>query len=334
MLPAPAAFPWRSCRATGVTMRASPNCRPWRRTCLPASTAISRLAAPPICAARSTSPRISAGLAPDHALPPEPVPPHGVHALDIAESRAARSRCIVFYRALSAWPATSRRSRRWPRALDAQGLNVRALYVGSLKDRATGAFVAQTLRDWRPRIVLNATAFSARLDDAPLAAGSRRRSRVAGRLRRHEPRSLGGVAARPVAKPTSPCRWCCRSSTAGCSPPRFPSRRKQATRRRSRICPRRAPPDPDGIAAAAERAAGWARLAATPRPERRLALVLSDYPGAAAARRRTPSASTPSPARAARFCAARCTRISMSATACRPERDSSPRYARRRRTTS
>ena len=39
-------------------------------------------------------------------------------------------------------------------------------------------------------------------------------------------------------------------------------------------------PDPDGIALAADRAAGWARLARTPAAERRIAIILSDYPGA------------------------------------------------------
>src|SRR5215831_13953410 len=40
-------------------------------------------------------------------------------------------------------------------------------------------------------------------------------------------------------------------------------------------------PAEEGIAAASRRAASWARLATTPRAKRRLALVLSDYPGAA-----------------------------------------------------
>jgi len=37
--------------------------------------------------------------------------------------------------------------------------------------------------------------------------------------------------------------------------------------------------EPDGIALAADRAAGWARLSATPRDRRRIAVMLSDYPG-------------------------------------------------------
>ena len=40
-------------------------------------------------------------------------------------------------------------------------------------------------------------------------------------------------------------------------------------------------PASEGIAAAARSASLWARLATTPRAERKLALVLSDYPGAA-----------------------------------------------------
>ena len=39
-------------------------------------------------------------------------------------------------------------------------------------------------------------------------------------------------------------------------------------------------PDTDGVALAVDRAAGWARLAATPAGQRRLGIVLSDYPGA------------------------------------------------------
>ncbi len=38
-------------------------------------------------------------------------------------------------------------------------------------------------------------------------------------------------------------------------------------------------PDADGIALTADRAAGWARLAATPAAKRRVTIVLSDYPG-------------------------------------------------------
>ena len=93
-------------------------------------------------------------------------PLHGVHALGVAEMPGRPLAVIVFYRAYLL-AADLAPIEALARALDREGLNVRALYVGSLKDRDTGAFVAATLRDWRPSIVLNATAFSARLDDAP-----------------------------------------------------------------------------------------------------------------------------------------------------------------------
>ena len=38
-------------------------------------------------------------------------------------------------------------------------------------------------------------------------------------------------------------------------------------------------PDADGVALAADRAAGWARLGIAPAQDRRIAIVLSDYPG-------------------------------------------------------
>src|SRR5690606_5080282 len=44
--------------------------------------------------------------------------------------------------------------------------------------------------------------------------------------------------------------------------------------------PIRLRPDAGGIALAADRAAGWARLRAPPAQERRVAIILSDYPGA------------------------------------------------------
>ena len=107
-----------------------------------------------------------AGLAPDHGLAAEPLPMHGVHRLDVPEVPGRPLAAIVFYRAYLL-AADLAPIEALARALDQEGLNVRALYVASLKDRDTGNFVASRLRDWAPQIVLNATAFSARLDDAP-----------------------------------------------------------------------------------------------------------------------------------------------------------------------
>src|SRR4249920_2789398 len=135
-----------------------------------------------------------AGLAPDHGLAAEPLPMHGVHFLDMPETPGRPLAVIVFYRAYLL-AADLAPIESLARALDRENLNVRGLYVASLKDRDTGDFVASILRDWSPQIVLNATAFSARLDDAPSpleAAGAPILQVVfAG-----SSRSLAGLAAR------------------------------------------------------------------------------------------------------------------------------------------
>src|SRR3990170_47063 len=107
-----------------------------------------------------------AGLAPDHGQSAEPVPMHGVHRLDVPDVIGRPLAVIVFYRAYLL-AADLAPIEALAQALSQEGLNVRALYVASLKDRDTGHFVASRLRDWAPQIVLNATAFSARLDDLP-----------------------------------------------------------------------------------------------------------------------------------------------------------------------
>ena len=103
-------------------------------------------------------------------------------------------------------------------------------------------------------------------------ARSCRRFPSAARRRPGRPRRAGSPP------PTSPCRWRCRNSTAASPPVPSRSRRRSLPIRRS---PSRAgvqAPDAGGIDAVADQAAAWMRLARTPRRERRLALVLSDYP--------------------------------------------------------
>ena len=160
-------------------------------------------------------------------------------------------------------------------ALRARGLGVRGLFVGSLKDAASASFVAESLRAWRPRLVLNATGFSARGDgaspldaaDAPVLqlvlSGARRTAWEA------DARGLGPAdLAMQVVLPELDGRLLTtaisfKQPDAAATPP-F-ARTLHA-------------PDEDGIALAADRAAGWVRLATTPRASRRLAIVLPDYP--------------------------------------------------------
>ena len=157
---------------------------------------------------------------------------------------------------------------------------MRALYVGSLKDRDTGAFVASRLRDWAPHIVLNATAFSARLDEAPSpleAAGVPVLQLVhAGSGRDAWQQSSRGLSQTDLAMQVVLPELDGRLMTTAIS-----FKGEQSEVEGLEFARAAHQPSEAGIAAAAKRAAAWAKLATTPRGERRLALVLSDYPGAA-----------------------------------------------------
>ena len=214
-----------------------------------------------------------AGLAPDTAAPAEPMPPHGVHALDlIGEPLAA----IVFYRShLAAGDIAPVAA--LAQALRERGFAVGTLYAASLKSPPTAAFVAGTLAAWRPAVVLNATGFSARADGAsPLdAAGAPVLQLVlAGSMRDAWAGSARGLSpadlAMQVVLPELDGRLLTGAISFKAEDTRVPALQYAPTRN----CP-----DPDGIALAADRALGWARLAGKARAERRLAIVLSDYPG-------------------------------------------------------
>ncbi|RJF88248.1 cobaltochelatase subunit CobN [Oleomonas cavernae] len=158
-------------------------------------------------------------------------------------------------------------------ALRARGLGVRAYYVASLKDATCTAFIAGHLRDTRPAVIVNATAFSARLDNqaSPLDAAGVPVLQVtlAGSTKPAWAASARGLAqsdlAMQVVLPELDGRLLAGSI----------SFKEEAGARTIHA------PDADGIALVADRAVGWARLGRRAREERRLALVLSDYPGAA-----------------------------------------------------
>ena len=220
-----------------------------------------------------------AGLAPDHGLAAEAVLMHGEHRLDVPEVPGRPLAAIVFYRAYLL-AADLAPIEALARALDQEGLNVRALYVASLKDRDTGNFVASRLRDWAPQVVLNATAFSARLDDAPSpleAAGAPILQVVfAGSSRQAWQDSPRGLSQSDHAMQVVLPELDGRLLTTAIS---FKAEESEvAGLEFARVAHQ---PAPEGIAAAACSASLWARLATTPRAERKLALVLSDYPGAA-----------------------------------------------------
>ena len=220
-----------------------------------------------------------AGLAPDHALAAEPLPMHGIHDLGIADKPGCSLAVIVFYRAyllagdLAPIDALAA-------SLDAKGLNVRALYAGSLKDADSALFVETTLREMRPSVVLNATAFSARLGDAPSplegACVPVLQLVISGSSREAWQASSRGLSQADLAMQVVLPELDGRLLLSAIS-----FKAEQCEVEGLEFARVAHAPSPDGIEAASSSAAHWARLGTTPRFERKLALILSDYPGAA-----------------------------------------------------
>ena len=216
-----------------------------------------------------------AGLGPDDGADAQPVPQHGVHTLDLVEDRPLAA--LVFYRShlLSADVAPVE---ALTAALHARGLAVGAMFAASLKSPDCAAWVASSLRAWRPAVVLNLTAFSARADDGPSPLDASGvpvlQAVLAGSSRDAWAASSRGLTqadlAMNVALPELDGRLLTGAVSFKAEGALVPGLQYVRTVHA---------PDPDGVALAADRAAGWARLAGTPRAMRRVAIVLSDYPG-------------------------------------------------------
>ncbi|MGJ4857456.1 cobaltochelatase subunit CobN [Labrys sp. La1] len=161
-------------------------------------------------------------------------------------------------------------------ALGAEGLAVSALYVGSLKDGETAAWVRRQLEDLQPRVILNATAFSALADDgaSPLDVAGCPVLQVITSSSAQEAweASTRGLSASDLAMHVALPELDGRLSAGVIS---FKAEREEGTFSRLAHAPHH-----ERIAAVAAKAAAWARLAAKARTERRLGLILSNYPGA------------------------------------------------------
>ena len=161
-------------------------------------------------------------------------------------------------------------------ALVARKFAVEALFVSSLKDTAAAYIVAETIDAFRPDVILNATAFSARGDgaavldraDAPVLQVSFGLSSREAWLA--SPRGLGAAdLAMNVVLP----------EVDGRIPAPFISFKAEAPADDAQEYARVLHRAEDGrVAAAADLATNWARLRRTPRENRRIAMVLSDYP--------------------------------------------------------
>ncbi|MBE7209713.1 MAG: cobaltochelatase subunit CobN, partial [Gluconacetobacter diazotrophicus] len=214
-----------------------------------------------------------AGLGPEDGRLPEPVPPAGIlrRAPDDGRPRAG----IVLYRShvlagdLAPFEALAD-------ALEARGLAADLLFASSLKDEKAAEWLSRHLDETRPAVLLNATFFSARdgssggtvLDRAGVPVLQLLQPGIAEESWREDGRGIGQAdLAMQVVLPELDGRL----STCPISFKIEPDGSGFAPRRNGAWAP--------GISLAADRAAGWARLSAAPREQRRIVICLSDYPG-------------------------------------------------------
>lgn len=186
---------------------------------------------------------------------------------------------LVFYRALVASGATQAVDAHVA-ALSARGFNVAPIYVQSLKNAFAGSLIGDVLAAARPDVILNATAFAVSTPgdnrqasalegaDAPvlqLVFAATDRAAWEGSPRGLSARDL----AMNVALPEVDGRLLA-GVTAFKAVARFdPNTECDVVVHE---------PAADRIAFVAEMAAGWARLRRTPAAERRVALVMANYP--------------------------------------------------------
>ncbi|MEJ1157194.1 cobaltochelatase subunit CobN [Prosthecomicrobium sp. N25] len=215
------------------------------------------------------------GLA-GHWTEPAPVPAAGRFEAACRAGGAAGRALVIFYRSLllaaDTEPVTALAD-----ALAGHGLAVETLAVTSLKDPRAVAVVEASIAAARPDVIVNATAFSARLDGGGTVldrAGAPVLQAVLPVTRREawaaSTRGLGAAdLAMNVVLPELDGRIVTRAISFKAAETVDPDLQFAAVRHR---------PEAEAIEAVAALAAGWARLRRTPAGERRLALVLSDYP--------------------------------------------------------
>lgn len=211
------------------------------------------------------------------ASSPALYPPLDVrNSLELRTSRGGYgSAAIFFYRSILL-SADTAPIESLARALDAEGLAVSAFYVGSLKDGETAEWVRRQLEDLQPRVILNATAFSALDDDgaSPLDVAGCPVLQVITSSSAQEAweASTRGLSASDLAMHVALPELDGRLSAGVIS---FKAEREQGAFTRLAHAPH-----DERIAAVAAKAVAWAKLSTKARAERRLGLILSNYPGA------------------------------------------------------
>ncbi|MGJ0424445.1 cobaltochelatase subunit CobN [Methylocystis sp.] len=161
-------------------------------------------------------------------------------------------------------------------ALGERGFAVEAIYVASLKEAESEAFVSRALETFAPDVILNATAFSARRDeksvldlaDAPVlqvALATSSRAAWAASMRG----ANGADLAMNVVLPEVDGRIFTRAISF---------KEEAPLRLAAEFSETRHAPERSRIDFVANLALNWARLRRKPNTEKSLALILSDYP--------------------------------------------------------
>ncbi len=222
------------------------------------------------------------------ASAPEPLPRmgfylpgFGVITLDCLQAECAQGRSavpILFYRS-ALLAADTAPIDALCEALHARGLTPAPIFAPSLKDQEAMSFVRDALQRLKPAVVVTTTAFAAGGEgetsvfdgtDAPVLQA------VIATTRRgawqENPRGLGPAdLAMHVALPELDGRV-----LAGALAFKDALRADDALG----FTPFGSRPEPDRVALVANRIAAWARLRALPRSEKRVAVLMPDYPGA------------------------------------------------------
>lgn len=204
---------------------------------------------------------------------PVTLPKHGVYRKTGAgQNRAA----IVFYRSILLAGDTAPID-ALIEALQARDVAVAAYYAGSLKDEESAAWIERELKRRPPRVILNATAFSAQRGDGGTALDKADcpvlQIVMAGSTEAAWQTSTRGLSAADLAMHVALPELDGRLLAGAVS---FKS---ETESNGFAVVAHR--PHLERIGAMADKAAAWVRLAATPKAGRRIALVLSNYPNAA-----------------------------------------------------
>jgi cobaltochelatase CobN len=206
--------------------------------------------------------------------------PSGIHAhrQALASEGSPLRAAIVHYRAL-ATVGDMAGIRAMEEALLARGFDISTISLASTKEADCAEFLSRELAGFAPDIVINTTSFSARKEDgsSPFDAANcvvlqaifSNRSTENWRV---SPRGIGATdLAMNIAMPEIDGRIATRMIAC---------REEQARHPDFQCALRRLAPIADRVDFVAEQALAWARLRRKPNREKRIVLLLNDYPNA------------------------------------------------------